>query len=209
MSSNSKKQGYDRRNMFGDVIHYDSKGNKTGESRLNAFGDYVNYDAKGNKTGTSRKDVFGGGFTHYDAKGNKTGRTEPGFLGGFNHYDAKGNKTGSSPGSFMGTYRYSGTGETSSDVGYREPVYRSMPGDEWTRPPWEQAEIRRMRGTENGSGYANPDPKQNKETGEANALQGDAAPVSGSADNKLKWYHWIIMAVVTVIIFKIMIDIGV
>ena len=38
MSSKYNKQGYDRRNVFRDVIHYDSKGNKTGESRLDIFG---------------------------------------------------------------------------------------------------------------------------------------------------------------------------
>ena len=36
------KDGYSRKGWFGDIIHYDSKGNKVGESRPGVFGGYNN-----------------------------------------------------------------------------------------------------------------------------------------------------------------------
>ena len=54
------KEGYSREGFFGEIIHYDSKGNKIGESRPGFWGDtYSNYDAKGNKIGETRPGLFG------------------------------------------------------------------------------------------------------------------------------------------------------
>ncbi len=141
MANYSRKQGYDRQDIFGDVHHYDAKGRETGVSRKDFFGDYVNFDAKGRKTGTSVKDPLTGSFTHYDEKGNKIGRTSPGFLSGFNHYDAKGNKTGTSSGiPGFDNYRHDTTGRGYMNIGYREPVWRDIPRSPLSQSPMEITE---------------------------------------------------------------------
>lgn len=85
----SKKEGYSRKGLFGEIKHYDANGRKVGESRPNILGGYSNYDTNGHKTGESRPGIFGG-MNHYDSHGHKTGSTRPGILGGANHYDDKG-----------------------------------------------------------------------------------------------------------------------
>ena len=141
MSSSNKKQGYDRRDIFGDVHHYDSRGRETGVSRKTLIGDYVNYDSKGNRVGTSRKDIIGEGFTHYDAHGNKTGRTTPSAISGFNHYDSHGNKTGTSSGvPLLDHYSRNGSDLSPTNIGYREPAYRDINRPEWTKSITEVAD---------------------------------------------------------------------
>ena len=62
------KEGYSREGFFGEIIHYDSKGNKIGESRPGFWGDtYSNYDAKGNKIGETRPGLFGE-YNTYDIR---------------------------------------------------------------------------------------------------------------------------------------------
>ena len=101
------KGGHSSKGVWGNVIHYDSKGKKIGESRPNFFGGYTNYDAKGNKIGESSPNFFGG-YTSYDNHGNKIGSTSPNFFGGETHYDAKGHKIGSSSASFLGSQNHYG-----------------------------------------------------------------------------------------------------
>lgn len=103
----AKKEGYSREGLFGDIIHYDSKGHKIGESRPSLFGGYTNYDAKGHKIGESRPGFFGG-YTNYDAKGHKIGSVEPGLFGSQVHYDAKGHRIGTSDPTFFGDQTHSG-----------------------------------------------------------------------------------------------------
>ena len=55
----ANKGGYSREGLFGDVIHYDSKGHKIEESRPDLFGGYTNYDAGGHKIGRSEEELFG------------------------------------------------------------------------------------------------------------------------------------------------------
>lgn len=40
----SKKEGYSRKGLFGEIKHYDANGRKVGESRPNILGGYSNYD---------------------------------------------------------------------------------------------------------------------------------------------------------------------
>ena len=94
MAKNDSKGGYSREGLFGDIIHYDSKGHKIGESRLSFWGGYNNYDAKGHKVGESRPGFLG--YNTYDNKGHKIGSTTEGFFGTTHHYDAKGHRSGSS-----------------------------------------------------------------------------------------------------------------
>lgn len=46
----SKKEGYSRKGLFGEIKHYDANGRKVGESRPNILGGYRNYDTNGHKT---------------------------------------------------------------------------------------------------------------------------------------------------------------
>ena len=39
----SKKEGYSRKGLFGEIKHYDANGRKVGESRPNILGGYSNY----------------------------------------------------------------------------------------------------------------------------------------------------------------------
>jgi len=108
------KEGYSKEGLFGEIIHYDSKGNKIGESRPGFWGDtYVNYDSKGNKIGETRPGFFGE-YNTFDNKGNKIGTSSPGFFG-TNHYDGEGRKTGSSNEGFFGTNTF-GSGSTNSEL---------------------------------------------------------------------------------------------
>jgi len=93
MGKNRSKSGYSREGLFGDIIHYDSKGHKIGESRPSLFGGYNNYDAKGHKVGESRPGFLR--YNTYDAKGHKVGSTTDGFFGTKNHYDSSGHRNGS------------------------------------------------------------------------------------------------------------------
>lgn len=108
------KEGYSREGFFGEIIHYDSKGNKIGVSRPGLFGDtYNNYDAKGNKIGETRPGFFGE-YNTYDNSGHKIGTSSPGFLG-TNHYDTNGHKTGSSNPGFLGTNTF-GSGCSNAEL---------------------------------------------------------------------------------------------
>ena len=40
----SRKDGYSRRGLFGNINHYDANGRKIGESRSGLFGDWNHYD---------------------------------------------------------------------------------------------------------------------------------------------------------------------
>ena len=40
----SKKEGYSRKGIFGNINHYDANGRKIGESRPGLFGDWNHYD---------------------------------------------------------------------------------------------------------------------------------------------------------------------
>ena len=51
----SKKEGYSRKGIFGNINHYDASGRKVGESRPGIFGGMNHYDANGNKTGSSHQ----------------------------------------------------------------------------------------------------------------------------------------------------------
>lgn len=98
-------QGYSRQGLFGDIYHYDSRGQKIGTSRPGLFGGYINYDSHGNKTGRSDPGLFGS-YHHYDSNGAKIGRSDPSMFGGYKHYDASNNFKGSSnPGVFK-DYHY-------------------------------------------------------------------------------------------------------
>ena len=90
----SNKGGYSREGLFGDIIHYDSKGHKIGESRPGWFGSYTNYDADGHKIGRSEEQFLGLGYNHYDNAGHRIGSSDESFLGGYNNYDAGGHYTG-------------------------------------------------------------------------------------------------------------------
>ena len=56
----SKKEGYSRKGLFGNINHYDSSGRKIGESRPGLFGGMNNFDVNGHKTGSSCPGIFGG-----------------------------------------------------------------------------------------------------------------------------------------------------
>ena len=108
------KEGYSREGFFGEIIHYDSKGNKIGESRPGFWGDtYSNYDAKGNKIGETRPCLFGE-YNTYDTHGDKTGSSSPGLFG-TNHFDADGQKNGTSNHGFLGINTF-GSGSTAADL---------------------------------------------------------------------------------------------
>ncbi len=108
------KEGYSREGIFGEIIHYDSKGNKIGESRPGFWGDtYSNYDAKGNKIGETRPGLFGE-YNTYDTRGNKIGSSSTGFFG-TNHFDADGQKNGTSNPGFLGINTF-GSGSTAADL---------------------------------------------------------------------------------------------
>ena len=108
------KEGYSREGFFGEIIHYDSKGNKIGESRPGFWGDtYSNYDAKGNKIGETRPGLFGE-YNTYDTHGNKTGSSSPGLFG-TNHFDADGQKNGTSNPGFLGINTF-GSDSTAADL---------------------------------------------------------------------------------------------
>ena len=54
------KGGYDRKGLFGDIIHYDENGKKIGVSKKGLFGNYKEYDADGNKIGHSDPTLIAG-----------------------------------------------------------------------------------------------------------------------------------------------------
>lgn len=89
------KGGYDRKGLFGDIIHYDENGKKIGISKKGLFGNYREYDADGNKIGSSFHGPFGH-TTRYDNNGKKVGTDEQALLWGTDHYDNDGNKIGHS-----------------------------------------------------------------------------------------------------------------
>lgn len=108
------KEGYSREGFFGEIIHYDSKGNIIGESRPGFWGDtYSNYDAKENKIGETRPGLFGE-YNTYDIYGKKTGSSSPGFFG-TNHFDADGQKNGTGNPGFLGINTF-GSGSTAADL---------------------------------------------------------------------------------------------
>lgn len=82
------KKGYSRKGIFGETIHYDSKGRKVGESRPNAFGGAVHYNAKGKKIGETRKS-FWGGVEHRDKRGRKVTGGSAGFFGNYESHSSK------------------------------------------------------------------------------------------------------------------------
>lgn len=43
----SRKDGYSRRGLFGNINHYDANGRKIGESRPGLFGEINHYDNRG------------------------------------------------------------------------------------------------------------------------------------------------------------------
>ncbi len=102
MSKQDKGDGrYSREGFFGEIIHYDAKGNKIGESRPSLFGGYTDYDAKGNKIGRSEENILTPGYTHYDNHGNKTGTSDESSFGGYTHRDADGHVVGHSDRSIL------------------------------------------------------------------------------------------------------------
>ena len=62
----SKKEGYSRKGLFGEIKHYDASGHKIGESRPKLFSGWNNYDAYGNKTGESYNKLLGGLNLHQE-----------------------------------------------------------------------------------------------------------------------------------------------
>ena len=112
----SEKKGYSRKDFFGTVHHYDSKGHKIGESRPGFFGGYTNYDAKGHKVGESRPAFFGG-YNNYDAKGNKVGSISASFFGSESQYDARGHKVGTSSQGFLSGQAHYGAMDPNSAGG--------------------------------------------------------------------------------------------
>ena len=50
----SKKEGYSRKGLFGNINYYDANGHKIGESCPGIFGGMNNHDANDHKTGNSR-----------------------------------------------------------------------------------------------------------------------------------------------------------
>ncbi|MBR6229150.1 MAG: hypothetical protein IKQ97_05385 [Eubacterium sp.] len=89
------KKGYDRRGLFGDIIHYDEHGKKIGVSKRGFFGSYTDYDASGKKIGRTQEGFFGR-YKYYDNRGNQTGYSDPAMFVGTNHYDKSGNRVGHS-----------------------------------------------------------------------------------------------------------------
>ena len=98
----SKKDGYSRKNLFGNISHYDSFGHKVGESRRGLFDGWNNYDTNGNKIGRSSHGIFGE-LNHYDNHGRKTGQSRQGLFSGIDHYDANGRKTATVPAAYLVT----------------------------------------------------------------------------------------------------------